>query len=106
MNLTTDIHSDLSKWHIDNLLTHIAVLTLYIDDFETDTYDLREDLGLSQKALDAYFKEVGAKMAAMNEKQRTDMKMTKDVATLHRIAKLKLPLEFPKQRVVPLKGRR
>lgn len=102
----THSHSDLTKWHIDNLLTHIAVLTLYIDDFETDTCDLREDLGLSQKTLEMYFKELGAKMAPMSEKQRSDIKITKEVAGLHRIAKLKLPLEFPKQRVVPLKGRR
>lgn len=41
--------SDLNKWHVDNLLTHIAALSLFIDDWRTDSYDLREDLRLDSK---------------------------------------------------------
>lgn len=42
-------HSELNKWHMDNLITHIAALTLYIDNYRTDTHDIREDLGLDNK---------------------------------------------------------
>jgi len=38
--------SELSKWHVDNLMTHLAALSLIVDEYQTDTYDLREDLGL------------------------------------------------------------
>lgn len=41
--------SELNKWHMDNLITHMAAITLYIDGFKTDTNDLREDLRLENK---------------------------------------------------------
>ncbi len=36
----------MTKWHVDKLITYIAALTLIVDDFEVDTYDIREDLRL------------------------------------------------------------
>jgi DNA-directed RNA polymerase I subunit RPA49 len=36
----------MTKWRVNNLLTHIAALSLTIDDFEVDIYDLKEDLKL------------------------------------------------------------
>jgi hypothetical protein len=33
---------------VDNLITHMAALVLIIDGFETDTHDIREDLGLKR----------------------------------------------------------
>lgn len=41
--------SDLNKWHLDNLMTHMAAISLYIDDWRSDTHDLREDLRLENK---------------------------------------------------------
>lgn len=41
--------SELNKWHQDNLMTHMAAISLYIDNFRTDTHELREDLRLENK---------------------------------------------------------
>ena len=42
-------HSDINKWHMDNLMTHMAAISLYIDNWKTDTNDLKEDLRLEVK---------------------------------------------------------
>lgn len=34
----------MTKWHMDYFFTHMAALTLYVDDYETDIHDIREDL--------------------------------------------------------------
>ena len=39
----------LNKWALDNLTTHICALTLLIDNYEVDMYDIREDLKLENK---------------------------------------------------------
>jgi DNA-directed RNA polymerase I subunit RPA49 len=39
----------MTRWHIDNLMTHIAAATLIIEDYEVDVNDLREDLRLANK---------------------------------------------------------
>ena len=39
----------MTKWRVDNLITHIAALALTVDDFEVDIYDLKEDLRLETK---------------------------------------------------------
>ena len=39
----------LTKWHVDKLITYIAALTLIIDDYEVDTYDIQADLRLDDK---------------------------------------------------------
>jgi DNA-directed RNA polymerase I subunit RPA49 len=41
-----DGSSTMNKWHIDNLLTHIAALALTVDDFSVDMADLKEDMKL------------------------------------------------------------
>ena len=39
----------MTKWRVDNLITHIAALALVVDGFEVDIYDLKEDLRLETK---------------------------------------------------------
>ena len=39
----------MSRWHVDNLMTHIAAAALTVDDYEVDVNDLREDLKLENK---------------------------------------------------------
>lgn len=41
------VYRTMSKWHVDNLITHLCALSLIVDNFTTDTHDLREDLGLT-----------------------------------------------------------
>jgi DNA-directed RNA polymerase I subunit RPA49 len=89
----------LPKFYLERLYTHICALALYVDGFVTDTKDLREDLKLEQKEIVQYFRELGCKISAPTEKEREARKIkTKAEASLMKIAKLKLPLEFPKPR--------
>ncbi|KAI6359333.1 hypothetical protein MCOR25_007094 [Pyricularia grisea] len=77
--------SQMRKVHADLIMTTCCVLASIIDSFEVDTFDLREDLQLEQKQLNSYFAEIGA---------RTKPVVNGDKKTT--IAKLALPLQFPK----------
>ena len=136
--------SELNKWHVDNIITHICALALTIDNFTTDISHLCYDMRLEAKeyvllfptstsspsnspapssppfpkfasllsnikrnnemltiiliSMSKYFHEIGCKVAPPTETERTKMKITKAEAAVHKIAKLKLPLEFPKNR--------
>ena len=37
----------MTEWHVDKLMTYMAALTLFIDDYEVDLFDLQEDLRLA-----------------------------------------------------------
>jgi len=97
--------SELTKWHVDKLITYAAALALFVDNFETDVYDLREDLRLDSKQIHQYYRELGCKVSGPTEKERETLKITKAEAVQHHIAKLKIPLDFPKQRNLPVKRR-
>lgn len=98
----SDDRNELNKWHMDNLYTHIFALSLYIDDWVTDTSNLRDDLKMETKLVSQYLSELGCKVSALPEKERQSRKMSKTQAATIKIAKLNLPLEFPK----PRSGRR
>ncbi|KAB2576994.1 DNA-directed RNA polymerase [Lasiodiplodia theobromae] len=97
--------NEMTKWHVDYLITHIAALSLYIDDFVVDTFDLREDLRLDNKQVGQYYHELGCKVTNPTEKEREAGKYTKAEAVNHKTAKLKIPLDFPKQRALPSRRR-
>ena len=90
----------VTTWHADLIRTTLAVLTLIIDDFETDTHELREDLGMKPSEIVKYFAEVGARIRPPPEKMQREKSWTKAEVALHGIAKLKLPLEFPKPKMM------
>ncbi|KAK0711035.1 RNA polymerase I associated factor, A49-like protein [Lasiosphaeris hirsuta] len=79
----------MRKTHIDLLMTHCCVFASIIDNFDVNTFDLREDLKIEQKQLSQYFMEVGARMKQVKNGDKVD-----------HIAKLALPLVFPKIRKV------
>jgi len=79
----------MRKTHVDLLMTHCCVFASIIDNFEVNTLDLREDLKLEQKQLTQYFMEVGARMTQSKKGDKVD-----------HIARLALPLQFPKVRQV------
>lgn len=54
----------------------------------------------------AYFHEIGCKVAAPTETERAKWKIAASEKSAHRIAKLKLPLDFPKIRTPAAKKRR
>ncbi|KAF1986011.1 RNA polymerase I associated factor, A49-like protein [Aulographum hederae CBS 113979] len=86
---------EMTKWHVDYLMTHICVFALIVDDFETDIKDLQEDLRLDQKQMTQYFQEVGARVSALPASVLKARGMSKEKGAAHRIAKLRLPLDFP-----------
>ncbi|KAI9748368.1 MAG: DNA-directed RNA polymerase I subunit rpa49 [Candelina submexicana] len=116
--------STLTKWHIDNLITHIAALSLLVDNFEVDVYHLKEDLKLDNKQsvpylkasfsqaltpairIAQYYHEIGCQVKLPTEAERNRAKLSKAEASVHKIAKLKIPLDFPKQRMIKAAKRR
>jgi DNA-directed RNA polymerase I subunit RPA49 len=97
----------LTKWYIDKLILHICTLTLIVDNFSTDVYDIREDLRLDNRQISSYFSELGARITTPTETERLGKLggIPKSEASIHKMAKLKLPLEFPKQRIMRAKKR-
>ena len=89
----------LNAASITLLLTTIFALTLCIDDQTTDTIDIREDLRLEPRQVNAQFSELGARTGPLTETERTRMGVGKAEAKMHVIAKLRLPLQWPKLRI-------
>ncbi|CAK7263639.1 DNA-directed RNA polymerase I subunit rpa49 [Sporothrix epigloea] len=75
----------IRKFHMDLLMTHCAAFACILDNYEVDMLDLREDLKLEQKQMSQYFSEIGARIKVVKNEDKTK-----------HIAKLMLPLRFPK----------
>lgn len=93
-------NNELNKWHQDYFYTHMCALSLYIDHYVTDISNLKDDLRLENKQVGQYFHELGCRVAPPTEKERENRKLSKAQAAATRIAKLKLPLDFPKPRMM------
>jgi DNA-directed RNA polymerase I subunit RPA49 len=96
---TNDSGQELGKWQTDNLYTHICALALYIDHWECEMFMLKDDLKLEIRQISQYFSELGARVNAPTEAERNRRNFSKAQANATRIAKLKLPLDFPKVRM-------
>lgn len=90
--------TELSKWHMDNLYTHICALALYVNGWTTIMSDLKQDLRMENKELGQYFRELGCRVTTPTEKEGREMKNKKEIAAT-RVARLRVPLEFPRVRV-------
>jgi DNA-directed RNA polymerase I subunit RPA49 len=55
--------------------------------------------------MEKYFKETGATIKGMTDGQREKQHLTKEESTQHKMAKLVLPLQFPKERQIVPKRR-
>lgn len=86
----------MRKFHIDLLITHCCAFACIIDSFEVDTQTLRDDLHLAQATMNQYFHEIGARVKPVKLKE--EGKSTT-------MARLTLPLNLPKQRVMAPKRR-
>ncbi|KAM3463007.1 hypothetical protein NHJ6243_003622 [Beauveria neobassiana] len=82
---------EMRKFHIDLLMTHLCVFACITDNFEVDTQDLRHDMRTDDKTMNQYFREIGARVKPVTKK--ADGHVTS-------IARLILPLDFPKQRYI------
>ncbi|ORY16185.1 DNA-directed RNA polymeras-like protein I 49 kDa polypeptide [Clohesyomyces aquaticus] len=89
-------NNEMTRWHVDNLITHIAAAALNVDNFIVDVDDLRNDLKLDNKEIRQYFQEIGCKVNPPTETERQNLKVTKAEGVNHQIAKLKVPLIFPR----------
>ena len=96
---TNETGGEMGKWQMDNLATHICALALFADHWETDIWLLKEDLKLDLKELTQYFLELGARVHKVNETERGRRGLTKAQAAATRIARLRIPLDFPKVRM-------
>ncbi|KAL9002111.1 MAG: hypothetical protein Q9188_004940 [Gyalolechia gomerana] len=95
----------VTRWHLDNLITHICALAVTIDGFTTDLYDLQQDLKMELKDLRKYYKEIGCQVGPPTEREMKSMGIGKAERRARVVARLKMPLEFPKMRVVRAKKR-
>ena len=96
----------LTRWHLDNLITHICALAVTVDDFATDLYDLAQDLKLEMRDVRKYFKEIGCVVGPPSEGEMKRMRVGKRQGKGRVVARLRLPLVFPKMRVVSQRKRR
>jgi DNA-directed RNA polymerase I subunit RPA49 len=90
----------MSRHQADLLITHICAIALVLENYEVDTWDLKEDLKLDVNPMTQYFKEVGARVGSMPDGVRKSLGIDKAAAAQRRIAKLKIPLEFPATKFV------
>ncbi|KJZ72845.1 hypothetical protein HIM_07789 [Hirsutella minnesotensis 3608] len=83
----------MRKLHLDSLKTHCCAFALIVENYEMNTGLLRQDLRLEDREMNQYFHEVGARVKKTS---------TKTEGQGGFLAKLVIPLEFPKQRrIVP-----
>ena len=88
----------LNKWHTDRFITHVLALAIVFDSCTMDTHDIQNDLRLETKDVSKYYAELGCTTAAPTEIERTKLGISKAEGSNHRIARLRLPLVFPKMR--------
>ena len=86
----------MSKFQQDLMITHLCALAFLVDNFELDTWDLKEDLKLETKEMAQYFHEIGAKISAFSAVEGKKMGLERAAIAQRKIAKLKLPLDFPR----------
>lgn len=86
----------LNKWYQHYLLTHILALALEIDDYVSDTHNIREDLRLEQRDITKLYGELGCLLRPPKESEKQRLNIAKAEVSAHRHVELKLPLVFPK----------
>ncbi|PWI71667.1 hypothetical protein PCL_11761 [Purpureocillium lilacinum] len=79
----------MRKFHIDLLMTHCCVFACIVDNFEVDTENLRDDLRIDQGSINKFFHEIGGRVKPVGSRAE---------GRQANIARLALPLDFPKQR--------
>ncbi|KND92327.1 DNA-directed RNA polymerase I subunit rpa49 [Tolypocladium ophioglossoides CBS 100239] len=79
----------MRKRQVDLLMTHCCAFACIVDNFEVDTQNLRDDLRLDQRVMNQYFHEIGGRVKLVSNKAE---------GRTTNVARLALPLDFPKQR--------
>jgi DNA-directed RNA polymerase I subunit RPA49 len=84
-------NGEIRKFHKDLLITYCCAIAAILSNFEFDTSALRVDLGVDEKQFAQYFREIGGRISTPVGKEK---------GIKRQVAKLALPLEFPKVRFV------
>ena len=92
-----DREGKVTRWHDDRVITHILALTLVLDSFETDTYDIQLDLQLDAQQIAKYYQQLGCSVKAMSKREYERKGLGRVEALQRKIATLALPLKFPKE---------
>ena len=90
----------MTRHSADLLITHLCAIAMVVDNYEVDMWDLKDDLKMEIGPMAQYFKEIGAKIVAYPEGMRKAMRIEKAAASQRKLAKLKIPLEFPTTKFV------
>lgn len=88
--------NSMSRFQVDLLITHVCALACLVDNYDVGVFELQEDLKLEGRDMAKYFREIGARVAPLSEAQRKLLNMDKAAGAQRQVAKLKLPLDFPK----------
>ncbi|KAJ5099377.1 hypothetical protein N7532_006378 [Penicillium argentinense] len=93
--------STLTKHDITLLHTTICAFSLggnFPNELATDPSDLRDDLRLDSATMQQYFRELGCRIERPSRKEykKWNVKGGQAEANLRRVARLRIPLEFPK----------
>jgi DNA-directed RNA polymerase I subunit RPA49 len=86
----------ITKFKLDLITTHLCAMACLVDNYEVDVWDLKEDLRLEIKQIVQYFQEIGARIANFPDAERKRLGIERAAAAQRKLAKLKLPLEFPR----------
>ncbi|KAI9716300.1 MAG: DNA-directed RNA polymerase I subunit rpa49 [Chrysothrix sp. TS-e1954] len=103
----SDGKGNMTSFHTHLLISTVLALSLVVDGNLSDTHDLLiNDLNLSTRDVGRYSAEIGAKLSKPTPKMQEKMKIKTAQALEHRMARIVLPLEFPRERVIPMKSGR
>lgn len=86
----------ISKFKFDLIVTHICALACILENYDVSMFDLQEDLKLDVKKMSQYFSEIGAKIVGVGVAEVKKFGLNKAAAAQRKVAKLRLPLVFPK----------
>lgn len=90
----------MTRHSADLLITHLCAMAMIVDNYEVEMWDLKDDLKLEIAPMAQYFKEIGAKVVVLPEGMRKALGIEKAAAAQRRVARLKIPLEFPTTKFV------
>ncbi|KAF2861943.1 hypothetical protein K470DRAFT_256479 [Piedraia hortae CBS 480.64] len=90
------VGGELPKWNFEKLRIWICALALRAEGFVVWTGELRDDLRVSDEEITKFFRELGCKVAAPTLKELGEVGLSKAQGLGMRVARLRVPLVFPK----------
>ncbi|EPS38374.1 hypothetical protein H072_7885 [Dactylellina haptotyla CBS 200.50] len=96
----------MSKMKLTKLYCWLLILCLKVEeDGKMDIWDLVQDLQIDRKEVEMAAREIGARVEPLKDSFIKMMGITKEEGRDHRIVALRLPLSFPKNKMLQVKRR-